>query len=120
MSENSSENPGSFGAGLDRVWDRQRLLTRYGGDMETVFDLREDLPSKIVRLNMAAAGGDLETLVAIAHSVKGICGTMAAGPCQALALEMEIAARGGDLSASRNTLAKLLVCLDKLLDEMPN
>jgi HPt (histidine-containing phosphotransfer) domain-containing protein len=127
MSENNGENaighPASSGASQDRVWDRQRLLDRYDGDMETVIELcqalRQDMPTKIARLHMAAASGDLEAFVAVAHSIKGICGTMAAEPCRALALEMETAARAGDLNAATGVLPLLLACLEKLLGELP-
>ncbi|MBF0482933.1 MAG: Hpt domain-containing protein [Desulfovibrionaceae bacterium] len=123
MSENSGESLTSCGVQSDRVWDRQRLLDRYEGDMATVIELcqalREDLPAKTARLTMAAASGDLERLSALAHSVKGICGTMAAEPCRLLALELETAARGGAAAAARGVLPGLLACLDKLLGEMP-
>jgi HPt (histidine-containing phosphotransfer) domain-containing protein len=127
MDDNGSKNDqagdASGGAGLVRVWDRQRLLDRYGGDMETVIELcqalREDLPAKIARLNQAAEAGDPEALAAVAHSVKGICGTMAAEPCRARALQLELAARGGDAGAAAALLPTLLACLQTLLNELP-
>jgi len=121
--DNDSENFFATGENFDRVWDRQRLLDRYGGDMETVVELcqalREDMPAKLARLNQADAAGDPAALAAVAHSVKGICGTIAAEHCRVLALELEAAARGGDSATSKDLLPRLLACLEKLLDELP-
>lgn len=116
----SSERPDQNVSGP--VWDRQRLLDRYDGDTDTVLELcqalRQDLPTRISQLAAAAEAGDAEGVTRFAHSIKGICGTIAAEPCRLLALEVETNAREGRIEPV--PLEKLLACLDKLLDEIPD
>lgn len=106
------------GSTLERLkGDRDFLLTLFG-----VFV--EDLPNKLDALQQAAESGALEDLLRTAHSLKGACATIGAPAMREAAMDIEAAAREGDIETAKNKLPAIAelsrTLLDKLQQEINN
>ncbi len=70
-----------------------------------------EVPARRAGIEAALAGGDLTQLTRIAHSLKGVAGTLIAEPLRQAAYDLEMAARGGDAAAANRIVP---VVLDRL------
>jgi HPt (histidine-containing phosphotransfer) domain-containing protein len=82
------------------VWDRDEMMERMGGD-ETlgraiIEAFLEDAARFLDPFEAALDAGDLRQVSNLAHSAKGIAGTVCAGELMRLAIQVEESSRGGD------------------------
>ncbi len=105
-----------------KVFNKNKLLERYQGDFELVRELcqvfLEDLEDKISRLDMSISSGNMEDLVHVAHSLKGSTGTVTAEISCEQALNLEMAARAGNLEQAREIHPNLLESLESVRKAM--
>jgi HPt (histidine-containing phosphotransfer) domain-containing protein len=92
--EHRAESPGPI------VWDRDEMMERMGGD-ETlgraiIEAFLEDAARFLDPFEAALDSGDLKHVSNLAHSAKGIAGTVCAGELMRLAIQVEESSRGGD------------------------
>jgi CheY-like chemotaxis protein len=78
---------------LRQIGGQPRLLARL------LRDLRDDHRSDRVRIEQALETGDLATASRLAHTLKGVAGTLGAQDLQASAAALEDALRQGDVTA---------------------
>ena len=100
------------------VWDQEALLERLAGDGEMAGRILEaflaDLFRKVEALEGMLATGDLAGVERESHSIKGAAAQVGGEALQALASEMETAARKGDLGAVRARVPDLREECDRL------
>ncbi len=105
-----------------RGFDPAAALQQLDGDEELLYELvgifLEEAPKLVERLGEAMAGGDAESVAATAHSLKGALGNLAARPALEETLNLESAARDGDLTAAGRRWGKLRARLDELLEAL--
>ena len=73
-----------------------------------------EAPEREQRITKALGGGDMEQMVRLAHSLKGVCGTIHAEPLRELSLQVELAARAGDVKTVGEITPRLLAMLEDL------
>jgi two-component system sensor histidine kinase/response regulator len=97
----------------------RELLDGDAGAVAQLVDLYfRDLPGNLQGLRKAAAGGDLEELANLAHSVKGGVGVFNATRAAEAARVVEQAARRGDRSGAERELPRLLQELNLLANAL--
>jgi HPt (histidine-containing phosphotransfer) domain-containing protein len=72
-----------------------------------VHTFREDVPSRIDALRVAAASGDPNDLAQAAHAMKSSSGSVGAKRMYALALSLEQSARAGRLDGAEDAIEQL-------------
>jgi HPt (histidine-containing phosphotransfer) domain-containing protein len=72
-----------------------------------VHTFREDVPSRIDALRVAAASGDPNDLAEAAHAMKSSTGSVGAKRMYALASSLEQSARAGRLEGAENAIEQL-------------
>ena len=87
------------------VIDENRLLSEFGGSPEILAELRdlflEHAPPLYEGIGQALDGGDLPSIVDMAHSLKGACATYGAARLAMVCKDLELTARAGDLDGAR-------------------
>ena len=105
------------------VYDRATAVERIG-DTGLFDELARmfiaDAPGYLDELDQAAAAGDSERLARVAHTLKGLCATFAAGPGETAAGLLEQAARRGELAAGGSQLASVRQHIEALLAALRN
>ncbi len=107
------------------ILDQSRLLEQFGGEPEILAELRDlfldDFPRQIEAMERGLAAGDADEVARAAHSLKGASGTFGADRVYRVTMDLEAAARAGDLTAAalglallRDELAKVTVLIDGL------
>jgi len=100
------------------VLDRAAAVEALGGDEElfaTFLNLFvEDAAKQTAAIEAAIAGSDAPRLERAAHSLKGAAGTMHAERVSALAGDLELMGRSGDLTMSGAAFSRLQVELESL------
>lgn len=95
-----------------------RMLERFDHDRELVDEVMavfvSETPERVRRLADAAKQGDMEQLVRLAHSLKGVCGTMHAEPLRELSYQVEMAARVGEAQVAGDLVPQVLAMLGEL------
>jgi HPt (histidine-containing phosphotransfer) domain-containing protein len=85
------------------VFDKVAMMENFAGDAELFVQIAEifldDVPTQLAALQAAEDSGDLATLRAAAHKLKGSVASFAAQDAQAAAKALEQACRDGDSSA---------------------
>lgn len=85
------------------VFDEAALLQRLMGDRDLASTILgaflEDMPKQIEALKSGIAAGDAAAVRTHAHNIKGAAASAGGSALQQLALELEMAAMAGDLSA---------------------
>ncbi len=85
------------------VFDIPGMMDRLGGDKELARELiggfLEDLPKQISALRGYLESGDVQNTVRQAHTIKGASANMGGEALSAVAFEMEMAAKNGDLES---------------------
>ena len=93
------------------VFDRAALLDRVMGDEKLAHKLidmfLDDVPKRIAELRSYLTAGDIPGSVRQAHTIKGVCANLGGERMRAVALEMEEAARAGDLKIVMGHLPEL-------------
>ncbi len=109
-----------------RLLDLEKLRLRFDGDDELLGEIftvfLEEAPERREGILAALATGDLPRLTHLAHSLKGVAGTIFAEPLRQAAYELELAARTGDLDRSRllsDPVLKLLALTASCLPSRP-
>ena len=90
---------------LDRLDDDRALL----GELVELF--RDDYPNHLNKSQRAIDGNDAAALERAAHTIKGALGNLSAKRASALALELEMMGKTGDMRKAQGTL-------DQLTDEI--
>lgn len=98
--------------------DFAKMLDRFDHDRELLQEVMAvfvaEAPERARRIEDAAARGDMEGLVRLAHSLKGVCGTMHAEPLRELCYRVEMAARTGEEQVAGELAPQLLAMLGEL------
>jgi HPt (histidine-containing phosphotransfer) domain-containing protein len=86
---------------------------------QTILDgFVEDIPRQIQALRDFLAAGNAPGAERQAHTIKGASATVGAEALRAVALEMEMAGKAGDLEAIRSRMADLEAQFDRLKKEI--
>ena len=104
------------------VINREELLNRVGGDEELIGILaeafREDAPRHIAAYTSALTANDLQTAKKIAHTIKGCAGNLSGIRLSKFALSLEKYTSLADLDAAKQSLPKLELEINALLDQI--
>lgn len=104
------------------VWDKAGMLKRIMDNEKLAGRLVEiflsDIPQRIQSLEQALETSDVTGVVRQAHTIKGSSANVGGEALRALALEMEKAAKGGDLNAVRTRMNDLRVEFHRLQQAM--
>lgn len=93
------------------VLNREGLLKQVGGDRELLAEVLamfpEDCDRLLAILREAVRNGDRDGVARVAHSFKGILGSLSAGPAAAAAVFLEEIAQRGEFDAVVEACATL-------------
>jgi len=102
--------------------DFAKMLDRFDHDQELIREVMTvfvaETPERARRIEDAAARGDMEGLVRLAHSLKGVCGTIHAEPLRELCYRVEMAARAGEAQVTAELAPQLLAMLGELAETL--
>jgi HPt (histidine-containing phosphotransfer) domain-containing protein len=97
MNDQTAVPQGDF---LRGVFDRAEMMNNFAGDTELFVQIAEifidDVPQQLAALQAAQDAGDIETLRAAAHKLKGSVATFAARDALTAAKALEQACKDGD------------------------
>jgi len=100
--------------------DLVKLYDRFDNDPELIAQVRDlfvqDAPGRLEKIGKALADGDVEGMVKLAHSLKGVCATIYAEPLRLKALEVELAARSGETATLERAVPQMMDMLRDLTD----
>jgi two-component system sensor histidine kinase/response regulator len=106
----------------DPVIDQAGLLEQFEGDRDLINEIAqlfcEEGPNRLAAMRRALAQGDAPALVLAAHSLKGSATNFCARGAAAVARDLEILARGGDLSAAPALCDQLALEIGKLMEAL--
>jgi CheY-like chemotaxis protein/HPt (histidine-containing phosphotransfer) domain-containing protein len=104
------------------IWDREEMLTRLMDDQELLQRILEeflaDIPQQLKTLHTFLAADNIAGVARQAHTLKGAFANVSAERLRALAYQLEVAAKSGDLPQARTCMTELNVQFDRLKDEM--
>jgi len=105
----------------DLLWNRDFALEQTAGDEELLDELlvlfKDSSADDLRKLGLAAESGDVDGVVAAAHSLKGASASLGIEGIRLLAMEMETAAREGSVACAvekQQEMEELLTELGKL------
>lgn len=102
--------------------DLAKLRARFDDDEELLGEIfrifLSEVPERRANILAALAAGDLERLSRLAHSLKGVAGTMFAEELRLMAYDLELAARNGDGARSASCGAEALELLGRVAGEL--
>ena len=114
--------PDDAAAGEPPVWDRAGMLDRLMNDEAFALALVQrflaDIPRQLEILDKMVQDGDISGVRVHAHAVKGAAANVNAGQLQAVAFEMEQAAKRGNADALNRHLAGLKGAFARLRQAM--
>ncbi|EHJ49267.1 Hpt domain protein [Solidesulfovibrio carbinoliphilus subsp. oakridgensis] len=97
--------------------DLDRLRLRFDDDQELLDEIfrvfLEEAPGRRAGITQARETGDMPRLTRLAHSLKGVAGTMLAEPLRQAAYDLEKAARAGDMARTAPLAGEVLDLLDR-------
>ncbi|MBE0497882.1 MAG: response regulator [Campylobacterales bacterium] len=106
----------------DTIWDRAEALGRMGGKESLLMKILDSFVGEsekmVGELTAAMDKGDLSAVCLHAHSLKGSAGNISAHKLQALAKEMEFAAKNGQNNECTQLLTPLKEALGELLTHL--
>ncbi len=95
----------------EEILDNSTILRQYGGDNEFLNDLRmiflKEIPNRVEKLRSALQEKDLQKIAKLAHSLKGVAGTVGAKSVLTLSTHLEKVAKSG-LQEETTALLSLL------------
>ena len=104
--------------------DTAALMARCMGNLEFAMvllaDFEDELPTSVGRIVEHVASGDARETAEAAHFLKGAAGTMEARPLRALAAEIELAGREGDLARAASLVEQLHEETQRCLQFIPD
>jgi len=96
--------------------DLDKLRLRFDNDEELLGEIFQvfisETPDRRVGIEAAWTSGDLPLLTRMAHSLKGVAGTMFAEPLRQSAYDLEMAARAEDRAVAGRLVSQVLDLLD--------
>lgn len=102
--------------------DMAKLRERFDDDEELLEEIFRvflaEVPDRTRNIRTALADGDLPRLSGLAHSLKGVAGTMFAEQLRQAAYAVEMAAKAGDTSGLAELAEVLLEMLRKTSSEL--
>jgi two-component system, sensor histidine kinase and response regulator len=102
----------------ERVLDTAELMQSVDGDLvlmrEIVGVFLDESPRMSLRIHEALERGDMETMVAAAHALKGAVGNLGARAAMGAAKDLEQVGRKGNPSAIRDAGLRLQAEIDRL------
>jgi two-component system, sensor histidine kinase and response regulator len=108
------DGPGGF----EGPYDEGEFLDRIEGDRELGQEIMQmflgQCPGTLSDIGEALNSGDLDSLGRLAHSIKGTVGIFGARDSVSAALELETAARDGDMGTARQAWARLELEINRL------
>jgi len=110
------------GTTLLTLVDLAKLRERFDDDEELLGEIfhifLSEVPDRRTNILAALATGDLDRLSRLAHSLKGVAGTMFAEDLRRAAYDLEIASRNGDGAQSAHLGAEALELLGRVAAEL--
>jgi HPt (histidine-containing phosphotransfer) domain-containing protein len=104
------------------IFDKAGMLARLMDDEDLVRTVAagflDDIPKQIAALNGYLAAGDAPSAERQAHTIKGASATVGGEALQAVAFDMEKAAKAGDLGAVMARMVELGTEFDRLKQAM--
>jgi len=105
-----------------RIFDRQSLMDRVGGNEEILKNIiklfLEETPKQLKEIETQLASGDVVAATNGAHSIKGSAGNFGATQMRETAYCLEQLCREKQIDKANNTLTELKVCFDTLKEHM--
>jgi PAS domain S-box-containing protein len=102
--------------------DLSALLAGFGGRADLVKEVIDvflvDAPAMLIRLNEAARASNAADLAAAAHAIKGSAGLFSQGEVYDHARDLELRARGGDVTAAERACEEIERSLSTLMAEL--
>jgi signal transduction histidine kinase/FixJ family two-component response regulator/HPt (histidine-containing phosphotransfer) domain-containing protein len=93
------------------LFNWEELLSNFEGDREFVQSILNDalteIPRSVASLREQCTVGDPEEICLLSHTIKGMAAYLCTPALRDLALDLETAARGGDLEGAREILPEL-------------
>ena len=103
-------------------WDLNGLMERLEGDRDFLLELlvmfQQDVWSNLEKSRLALAGGELEELSRVAHTMKGMLRNLSMSAAGQSAAALETAAREGHAEECRQLLVQLSLQLESILPEV--
>ena len=104
------------------IFDRADLINRLAGDGEmaqsVIAIFLADIPQQIEELKRNLATSNAAVAERIAHSIKGAAANVSGKALRAMAFEMELAGKAGDLAAMASRLPELTSQFERLKEAM--
>ncbi len=108
----------------DTLLDRDAALDHVQGDEEFLREIYqiflEEIPTRLENFHRALEENDIQAIVGLAHSLKGVSLTIGALSCHKAALNLEMAAREGDEAKVREIFPTLNTILEQLEEQLSN
>ena len=102
--------------------DRDRALARVGGDATLLAELAglflEEYPRLFAAMEDGLTTNDISSVTSAAHQLKGLFGQFGAEAARTVALNLEMAARAGNLDGVRAHIEELRVSLARMEPEL--
>lgn len=102
--------------------DRNRALARVGGDVALLSELAglflEEYPRLFRSMSDGVQHQNPSSVIASAHQLKGLLGQFGAEGARAMALNIEMAARSGDLATLPGLMEELESALTRIDPEL--
>ena len=105
-----------------KLVDLAKLRVRFDDDEELLGEIFRvfiaEVPERRTNIRAALAGGDLERLSRLAHSLKGVASTMFAEDLRQAAYDLEVAAKSGEADKVGGLAEAVLGLLDRVADDL--
>jgi CheY-like chemotaxis protein len=105
--------------GLDPLFDRQEVMSRFGGDTHLFHEAAElfcaSAPRMLIQLREAISAGQNDKAARIAHTIKGSVGNFGGKAAIDAAQRLEVLARQGDLAGVAVGLKNLETEIERLV-----
>jgi two-component system sensor histidine kinase/response regulator len=110
-SSNTPKTPAIYSGGESSVLDQSALFATAGNDSELLRELTKSFaasyPNLISQLRQAITEDESERVQAVAHQIKGMAGSFAAGTAVELSQNIEAMAQEGNLGRARQLCTRL-------------
>lgn len=110
--------------GDEELLNWKEALHHVEGDEEFLKEIYEifleEIPERIASFQKTLDNNDIDKIVSLAHSLKGVSLTIGADSCHSLAAEIEMAARQNDESKVRGLYPQLEHLLRKIEETIGN